>query len=329
MSFRVMNIGKAEIFSDAIAENYRKNSDNPAYSQTGTAFSINSTSDIHTVIKLPNAITTDIWFKLDLFVDSTSNYSTGFQAGMWSRTDTYANRNFYWLNGIYMYDGQIRLNLNGNYSNSNNTARVDLKKQALNKIWCHLHNETGTNASYGELLVNGTEKQFFYTRSSSAYAIDSKPEAAYRFAFLFPNSPTCYISNIIISDEYINPKEQIIKLPISSTESDMTFDSETGIYTATATNQSLLSAVNVNALAEEYGSDSTVTGVALVGNPAYKTAEGLSSLTAFSKDSSGNATNYGTYALGSDSSGVIADSQILTGKTISDLQNLKFGWIAK
>ena len=109
----------------------------------------------------------------------------------------------------------------------------------------------------------------------------------------------------------------------------MTFDSETGIYTATATNQSLLSAVNVDALAEEYGSDSQVTGVALVGNPAYKTAEGLSSLTAFSKDSSGSVTEYGTYALDSDSSGVIADSQILTGKTISDLQNLKFGWIAK
>ena len=109
----------------------------------------------------------------------------------------------------------------------------------------------------------------------------------------------------------------------------MTFDSETGIYTATATNQSLLSAVNVNALAEEYGGDSQVTGVEIVGNPAYKTAEGLSSLTAFSKDSSGNVTNYGTYTLGSESSGVIADNQILAGKTISDLQNLKFGWIAK
>ena len=109
----------------------------------------------------------------------------------------------------------------------------------------------------------------------------------------------------------------------------MTFDSETGIYTATVANQSLLSAVNVNSLSEEYGSDSTVTGIALVGNPAYKTAEGLSSLTAFSKDSLDAVTEYGSYNLSDDSSTVICDCQIFSDTKIADLQNLKFGWIAK
>ena len=213
--------------------------------------------------------------------------------------------------GVYLtYQNSVRQSVENENTN--------LKRQSINTIYYYV------NWSTNEVLVKVNGKTILSVQNYSRL-----PYRQENYVVLTGGSANAPISNIIISDEYIDPKEQIIKLPISSTESDMTFDSETEIYTATAANQSLLSAVNVTSLIEEYGGDSTVTGVALVGNPAYRTAEGLSSLTAFSKDSLGSVTEYGTYALDTDTAGVIADSQILTGKTISDLQNLKFGWTAK
>ena len=323
MSFKIINPGYGKIYDADSLETIENSIYNPL---NGIAFQKSTTlnNELFLKINLPEGLSNELYFKFDLFADTTGDI-TGLFFGDY-RSDAIKNKN--WMTALEVYWGKAYIS----YSNYRYGNGQTINAKALNKIWAHIHFGADNSTSYSELQINNNslEKIFF---SSNSYAGYYPFNNSYKeFIIYFPS--TSYagnyakISNLIISDEYISPKEQIISLPISSIESDMTFDSETGIYTATAANQSLLSAVNVTSLIEEYGNNSTVTGVALVGNPAYKTAEGLSSLTAFSKDSSGNVANYGTYALGSDSSGVIADSQILTGKTISDLQNLKFGWIA-
>ena len=314
MSFKYINPGYAELLSSRTGETFRNSVYNPSAN-----VSFSTDSGYYDYVTIPENIA-EIYCVFSIYFAERKYYNKP-NFGVKFGRSYYEN-----CTGLVFYTDGSRattLSLIAYYNNrsANSISISNYTDSGLQKIWLHIKRKVNENDSNGivEFSIDGG-KNVITSEFDTAITL---------YQNLFFRASGNYFSNIIISDEYIDPKEQVISLSISLTESDMTFDSETGIYTATATNQSLLSAVNVDALAEEYGSDSQVTGVALVGNPAYKTAEGLSSLTAFSKDSSENATNYETYALGSDSSGVIADSQILTGKTISDLQNLKFGWIAK
>ena len=318
MSFRYVNPGYAEWLS---SRNGAITEQNSTYNSNNGVVMKSADNDY---VEINNI--TEIYFKFNLlFLASASfrynSYGIMFRSGNGESASHKTGMRFIRSDQSWTYQPYVY----GYYDDTAFDTGLTLPslKSENHSIWCHIKMKTAEGAEAGLIEISIDKGKNIVQKSFDSVANFYSNK-------LFIHLPSdCRVSNIIISDEYIDPKEQIISLPISSTESDMTFDSETGIYTATAENQSLLAAVNVTSLIEEYGSDSTVTGVARVGNPAYKTAEGLSSLTAFSKDSSGNVIDYGTYALGSESSGVIADNQILTGKTISDLQNLKFGWLAK
>ena len=100
-----------------------------------------------------------------------------------------------------------------------------------------------------------------------------------------------------------------------------------GIYIADAVNQTLLQSVDVATLIENYGASSVVTGIAVVGNPAYKTATGLAALTGLSKNGT-TVTEHGTCDLSDDTVAVISDGWSTENLTIADLQNMQFGWKA-
>ena len=315
MSFRYINPGYAELltFRNADTETVK----NETYNKiNGVSF---TTSGDYNYFTLPeNNI--EFYCLFNMFFPNKVSYN-GLYYGVAVGSNYYSNRTgliFYTLSA-----STSDLSIKMAYDNSVISVATipNYNTAGIQNFWLHVRRKTTESINTGliELSID-RGKTIISKEFDSSITLYQNLNFSLR---------TNFISNIIISDEYISPKEQIISLPISATESDMTFDSETGIYTATATNQSLLSAVNVNSLSAEYGSDSTVTGIALVGNPAYKTAEGLSSLTAFSKDNSANVVEYGTYALGSDSSGIISGSQIFSDTKIADLQNLKFGWIAK
>ena len=91
---------------------------------------------------------------------------------------------------------------------------------------------------------------------------------------LYSGSANVYFANVIFSDTKISLKEQAVALPTSETVTDMTAD-ENGIYIANAANQTLLQSVDLSSLIENYGASSAVTGIALVGNPAYTTGTDL------------------------------------------------------
>lgn len=325
MAFRFLNIGDGRGIFDSSLLSCVEDS---KYSKTGKAFTVdfsNSTSSsLYGTITLPSPIGADLWIRCDLYVDSDNNYASNFNIGYWASSSAYSNKNFSWLEGLYLSSGILRINMNSNYNST--VAKYTLKKKAINKIWCHLHNETGNNASYGELICNGESFYQAITRSSSNYAIGEDVDALKTIAFRIPKDYPCYLSNVIISDTEISPKEQVIALPPATTITDMTAGAS-GIYFADAANQTLLQTVDVSTLIENYGASSAVTGIALVGNPAYKTGEALNSLTSLSRSGT-SPIEHGTCNLSDDTSAVIVDGWTTENLTIADLQDMQFGWKA-
>ena len=114
-------------------------------------------------------------------------------------------------------------------------------------------------------------------------------------------------------------------LPVQSTQTDMT-DCGDGSYEATAAGQDLLQSVDIAALSTQYGADSRVMGISLIGNPAYRTAEGLCVLTAIEK-SGGNVTTYGRHIAEQNPTSIVMDGR-KTSLRISELSDRQFGWRA-
>ena len=99
-----------------------------------------------------------------------------------------------------------------------------------------------------------------------------------------------------------------------------------GSYEATAANQEILQSLDVAALSAQYGADSRVTGISLIGNPAYRTAEGLCALTAIEK-SGGTVTEYGRHIVEQNLTSTVMDTRTVF-MTIAELTGRQFGWRA-
>lgn len=255
-----------------------------------------------------------------------------------SSSEIYCRFDFYYTNdSLYfgeagysasynIWNGFV-LNLGSNYASvikfvqskssylysSTNAKLIGLKYDAINSALFHLKWADSENG-FMELQIN----DYMCNRVESA---DLTPRVS-KANLLFQNNKIP-ISNIIISDEPISIKEKVVAVPISNIATDMTYDSETGLYTASAVNQSLFANLDVSNLVANFGSDSKVTGVAVVGNPAYRTAEGLSSFTALTKKNN-TVTEHGAANVPADSS-VIQATFKLSDTTIADLGNMQLG----
>jgi len=114
-------------------------------------------------------------------------------------------------------------------------------------------------------------------------------------------------------------------LPIGTTETTMTADGSGG-YTASAAGQQILQSIDTASLIADYGADSQIKGIAVIGNPAYRTAEGLAYLTALEKNGE-TLTEYGTKETNKSRTAGVIDSRAVS-VTLADLGNHKFGWKA-
>ena len=133
------------------------------------------------------------------------------------------------------------------------------------------------------------------------------------------------ISNLILSDTEIDPKEQVVLLPVAATETTMAAG-EDGEYIADTDGQTILQSIDTESLIRDYGADTVIKGIAVIGNPVCRTAEGLSNLTAIQSDGAA-ITEYGTKIAPHGTRGVVADGHALSLK-ISDITGYKFGWKA-
>lgn len=313
MAFRYINPGYGALTGDSSVNTFTSSVYNPL---NGIAFQKCGTStDNEVKIAVPQAFTTDIYGRFNLYLDadatSFSNFYIGAISTLNGSSPTYCIGVKATKNGVYFMDGR--------YVQNSSSA---LKLGAVNSIWFHINISSSTFT--GEMIVN--DETITQTITNSQYTFSNQKFFFISFSKSSYNADKAYISELIISDEYISPREKIIVLPISATSTDMTAG-QNGIYIADAVNQTLLQTPDVNALLNEYGATSQVTGIALVGNPAYKTDEGISSLIALSKTSS-IVAEHNSCSLDTVTTATIMDGWKLNNVTVNDLNNMQFGWKA-
>ena len=312
MAFRYINPGYGALTGDSSVETFENFTYNPI---NGVSFQkIDNTHEI--IISTPKAFTTDIYGKFNLYFDDSTNTFWGFSIGGYSAISKILDR-------YSSYGIGIHSNSNCFYfwdSGYNRGTGIQIKKKALNSIWFHLHKDDEQEITSGEMIVNDTKTTFV---SDLNYKQFSPEPFFYVYFSAFPES--IYLSELIISDEYISPKEKIIVLPTISLETNMTAGAS-GIYIANADNQTLFQSVDASSLIGN-SENLAVTGISIYGNPAYKIGAGVANLTALSK--SGTSINeHNTIALLGDSTATIFDGWGLSSISIDELQDMQFGWKA-
>ena len=192
-------------------------------------------------------------------------------------------------------------------------ATLNIKLDAINTFWFHV-----TAGSSGKVEI--------YSNGVLVDTVESAIDLSDSFIIdVYASNANGAISNLILSDTEIDKKEQVAILPISTTETTMT-QGENGEYIAGAAGQTILQTVDVASLINDYGADTDIKGIAVIGNPAYRTAEGLSELTALQHDGT-TLTEYGTKTAPASASGMVSDGHALSMK-LPALANYKFGWKA-
>ena len=196
-------------------------------------------------------------------------------------------------------------------------STTGLKLEQINTIYFHIIPVSDDNSTGNlKIWVNGGQIADYN------YSINFSSK---KFIEIFSSSPNGLISNIILSDTEIHQREQVAIFPVSTTATETTMtDNGDGTYTSDTVGEQILQAVDVDALIEEYGEDSEIKGIAVIGNPAYRTAQGLNQLIAIEKN--GNViTEYGAKTVSTDSLSGVMDGRAVS-LTMAQLADKKFGW---
>lgn len=325
MSFKYINPGYAKFLNSTSSAGETTDS---TKTKTGIGFYNTASNTGFTLKEFPS--TGEFWAKFDLYIPEITDGGTycyapgGYQNGIWISPQSISWRSNTRVTVYACYN-------NGSYTQmavadgaDNILETLGIKLNAVNTFLMRVkYGASGTG--FIDLTINNKTLDRFQNGNISYSSTSNKDVIMYTNV---GGSTTFFLSNIIFSDEEINPKEQIIRLTAGTTEGTMTYDSETGIYTASALNQNLLQSVNVNSLIDTYGSDSKVTGIVLIGNPAYRTGEEISNLTSLQK-ANGTTTEKETFSLSTDSdSAIVSAWQTATDTTIADIGNMQFGWRA-
>lgn len=223
--------------------------------------------------------------------------------------------------GLYKYSDSyihIRSLVGGGQDDSKAHTNFQITLNGINRFYFHFK-AGSADAADGEYriylngvkIMEGTKKRI-YMDSATKLVIYAASE-------LFP------ISNMILSDTYIHPKERIAAVPLTNPVTDM-MDCGDGIYLAESSGQQILSTVDVSSLITDFGGASQVTGIAIAGNPAYRTADGLSSLIGITK-ANGIQTEHGTKALRTSTTAGAADC-FDVNMTLSEMAGMELGWKA-
>ncbi len=142
---------------------------------------------------------------------------------------------------------------------------------------------------------------------------------------IYAASVAAPISNVILSDSPIDMRERITPVPLGTPVTDMV-DRGDGTYLAESAGQQILQTVDVASLITSFGGASQVTGIAVAGNPAYRTAEGLTSLIGISKVN-GTQTEHGTKTLRTSTTAGAIDCHAVD-ITLSEMVGMQLGWKA-
>ena len=299
MSFKYINPGYAELLSTGGGTTVT----GEQYSKTGVSFWQPSKERGVELSEVP----TEFYGKFDLYI-----------LGVKGRDDVDFSLGIGYQNGIYLR-GYRSLTISGLAGTSSLFYQSDIAEiipmYAMSTVWLHIKQGNENNGIL-HVVVNDHE---FCNKRDINLSYDS------RTIKIFSDNNRALISNLILSDAPIDPREQIALLPITATQTGMT-DCGDGSYEATAAGQELLQTVDVASLITQYGGNSRVVSIAPFAKPAYRTAEGLCSLTAIEK-SGGIITEHGRHIAGQDTAGYVMGAYD-TSLRIAELAERQFGWRA-
>jgi len=256
----------------------------------------------------------EIYGKFDVYISKDRN-DFRIKIGM-------LETNGYALDGMGFFKNDTAMHFMRYYGGSSSGGKdaylsepevLNLKLDAINTIFFHI--KTGTDG-YVQIYANG--------QSVEKFDYDIKFGKS-KTLVVYADSAYGAISNLILSDTDIAPKEQVVLLPIATTETTMVAGAD-GEYIADAEGQIVLQTIDTESIIRDYGADTVIKGISVIGNPACRTAEGLSNLTAIQFDGV-NITEYGTKTAPQGTSGVVIDGHALSLK-ISEIADYKFGWKA-
>ena len=309
MAFRYINPGYVSLLDSNVTATEITGT---TYSKTGTGFSQTNSAAGVTIPQFAQG--DDFWVKFDFFVTSGAPY-------IYFTIPNAKKAVFYLSYGSYVFIYCYYCNLSSDDEivvANGSVAEMGIKLNAINEVLAHIVLGSSSTAQL-DLWING--KHFSKSGIDMLYS-----ESYTKIARLWASSSNVIFSSVIFSNEEISLREKIIALPISSTATDMTLG-ENGTYIANAANQTLLQTPDVASLITDYGANSTIMGVAVVGNPAYKTGTGITTLKSLSK-SSGIITEHDLCNLSEDTLATAFSCWTLENTTIADLQNMQFGWKA-
>ena len=300
MAFKYINQGYAELLSVRGGTTVT----GEQYSKTGISFWQPTSDKGLTISEFP----AELYGKLDLYFKAPENAD---RAKL-----TLA------IGGYIIFSAETsrsKWRMKGNNNNDTIPTSDSFRVNAINTLWFQVKPSQNHDGIFRAILnerevCNKQDCSFWYAYSSSEKTIT-----------VYSRTEDILISNFILSDEEVSPREQVIMLPVQATQTNMT-DCGDGSYEATAANQEILQTVDVATLLTQYDTDSRVTGISLLGNPAYRTAEGLCALTAIEK-SGGNVTTYGRHIAEQNPTSIVMDGR-KTSLRISELSERQFGWRA-
>ena len=274
-------------------------------------------SNVTSQIPLPQPFSSDIYGKFDFYFDASDTHAMLKNFTIGANDTSYGS-----YTGVAINDNKAYLYIQGSVRGEG----ISISPRSLYSVWFHVHAcdlNKANDEAYGELAVNGNEQRIALSLYLGEMSTDKS------FAICYPDyygGDKFYISELIISDEFISKDEKILILPVSATVTDMAAGAS-GIYTATEAGQTLLQSVDVAALTRANRANTPITGIAVMGNPAYYKNALVTTMTALSK--TGTVTSeHGTCELDSYSTGSIVTGWRLSDATIADLQNMQFGWKA-
>ena len=299
MSFKYINPGYAELLSTSGGTTVT----GEQYSKTGVSFWQPNDKKGISLSESP----TEFYAKFDLYIQ-----------GVTGRDDVDFSFGIGYQNGIYLR-GYRSLTFSGLAGTSSLFYQSDIAEiipmYAMSTVWLHIKQGNENNGIL-HVIVNDHE---FCNKRDINLLYDS------RTIKIFSDNNRALISNLILSDAPIDPREQIALLQVAATQTNMT-DCGDGSYEATAAGQELLQSVDVASLITQYGGNSRVVSIAPFAKPAYRTAEGLCALTAIEK-SGGIITEHGRHIAGQDTAGYDMGAYD-TSLRIAELAERQFGWRA-
>ena len=300
MSFKYINPGYAELLSVSSGTTVTGNQ----YSKTGVSF---WQPNYYKGLDL-SEVPPELYGRFDMYIKNSENANSA--------------RLSIAIGGYKIVKAETSWNswkIHGNNNNNTLAASDAVRTKAISTVWFHIKPGENNNGVFHAII---DEREVCNIQNANIGYLTDSDAKTIKISSL---TDEILISSLILSDEKISPREQVVMLPVKETQTNMT-DYGDGSYEATAVGQELLQAVDVSSLITQYGGNSRVVSIAPFAKPAYRTAEGLCALTAIEK-SGGTITEHGRHIAGQDQNGFVMGTYD-TSLSIADLVGQQFGWRA-